>query len=161
MHVEVVVVVEGAVPVDAVEEVVPAVGGVVAFGVGVHGVEVLRHVIEVDDEGVKRDCGIISPQVLVNFGLVVVEPFLVADFFHQHMPIHNAGDWALGRAGEGAESLKRRIALRGGTELSGIGICHPRVATRRGRPFDDREGLQSVSGCSTNKFRGTHRCFDT
>jgi hypothetical protein len=44
MDVEVVVVVEGAVPVHAVEEVVPAVGVVVAVGVGVHGVEVLRHV---------------------------------------------------------------------------------------------------------------------
>ena len=62
MHVEVVVVAEGAVPVDAVEEVVPAVGGVVAVVVGVHGVEVLRHVIEVDDQGVERDCGIIPPQ---------------------------------------------------------------------------------------------------
>ena len=51
MHVEVVVVVEGSVPVDAVEEVVPAVGGVVAVAVGGHGVEVLRHVIEVDDDG--------------------------------------------------------------------------------------------------------------
>ena len=40
MHVEVVDVVEGAGPVDAVEQVVPAVGGVVAVGVGVHGVEV-------------------------------------------------------------------------------------------------------------------------
>ena len=51
MHVEVVVVVEGAVPVDAVEEVVLVFRGVVAFSVGVHGVEVLRHVIEVDDDG--------------------------------------------------------------------------------------------------------------
>ena len=65
MHVEDVVVVEGAVPVDAIEEVVPTVGGVVAVGVGVHGVEVLRHVIEVDDESVERDSGIIPPQVLV------------------------------------------------------------------------------------------------
>jgi hypothetical protein len=33
-------------------------------------------VIEVDNEGVERDCGIIPPQFLVIFGLVVVEPFL-------------------------------------------------------------------------------------
>ena len=49
-------------------------------------------------------------------------------FFHQH---NNAGDWALGRAREGAEALQRRIALRGGTELSGIVICLPRIATRQ------------------------------
>ena len=65
MHVEVVDVVEGAGPVDAVEQVVPAVGGVVGVGVGVHGVEVLRQLIEVYD-GVERD-GIIPPQVLVIF----------------------------------------------------------------------------------------------
>ena len=53
------------------------------------------------------------------------------EFFHQHMPIHNAGDWARERAGRGAEALQRRIALRGGTELSGIVICLPRIATRQ------------------------------
>jgi hypothetical protein len=41
MHVEVVGVVEGEGTVDAVEEVVPAVGVVVAVGVGVNGVEAL------------------------------------------------------------------------------------------------------------------------
>ena len=91
MHVKVAVVVEGAGTVDAVEEVVPAVGDVVAVGVGVHGVEVLRQLTEVDD-GVERDYGIIPPQFLVIFGLVVVESFLVAEFSQQHMPTHNAGD---------------------------------------------------------------------
>jgi hypothetical protein len=72
MHDEVGVVVEGAGLVDAVEEVVPSVGGVIAVGVGVHGVEVLRQLIEVDD-GVERNG--IPPQVLVIFCLVVVESF--------------------------------------------------------------------------------------
>ena len=44
MHVEVDVVVEGVVPVDAVE-VVPVVGDVVAVGVGVLGVEVTCNLI--------------------------------------------------------------------------------------------------------------------
>jgi hypothetical protein len=124
----------------AVEEVGPAVGGVVAVGVGVHGVEVLRQLIEVYD-GVERD-GIIPPQFLVIFCLVFVESFLVAEFSQQHMPTHNAGDWARGRAGGGAEALQRRTALRGGTELSGSGIYHPRVATRRGRLGNVRKGKE-------------------
>jgi hypothetical protein len=89
MHVEVVVVVEAAGPVDAVEAVVPAVGGVVAVGVGVHGVEVLRQLIEVYYR-VERD-GIIPPQFLVIFCLVVVESFLVAEFSQQHMPTPQRG----------------------------------------------------------------------
>jgi hypothetical protein len=72
-------------------------------------------VIEVDDEGVERDCGINPLQFLVIFGLVVVETFLVAEFFHQHMLIHNAGDWTLGRSMEGAEALRRRTGLQRGT----------------------------------------------
>ena len=32
-------------------------------------------------------------------------------FFHQHMPINNAGDWALGRAGGDAEALQRRTGV--------------------------------------------------
>ena len=39
--------------------------------------------------------------------------------FQQHMPLQSEGDWALERATGGAEALHRRIALRGGTELSG------------------------------------------
>jgi len=58
MHVEVDVVVEGVVPVDAVE-VVPVVGDVVAVGVGVLGVEVPHNVIVVDVEGVELDEGVI------------------------------------------------------------------------------------------------------
>jgi hypothetical protein len=34
-------------------------------------------------DGVERDCGIIPPQFLVIFGLVVVESFLVADAYPQ------------------------------------------------------------------------------
>ncbi len=53
--------------------------------------------IEVDDEGVGRDYGVIPPQGLVIFVLVVVEPFLGAELFQQRMPIHNTGghiaDW--------------------------------------------------------------------
>ena len=90
---------------------------------------------------VERD-GIIPPQFLVIFCLVVVESFLVAEFSQQHMPTHNAGDWARGRAGGGAEALQRRTALRGGTELSGIGIYRPRVATRRGRLGTVRKGKE-------------------
>ena len=56
MHVEVEVVVEGVVPVDAVE-VVPVVGDLVAVGVGVLGVEVPHNVIVVDVEGVELDEG--------------------------------------------------------------------------------------------------------
>jgi hypothetical protein len=67
----------------------------------------------------------------VIFGRVVVESFLEVECSQQHMPTHNAGDWALGRAREGAEAIQRRIALRGGTELSGIVICLPRIATRQ------------------------------
>ena len=73
---------------------------VVNVCVCVHGVEVLCHVIEVDDKGVERDYCIIPPWVLVIFCLVVVYLFRVAEFFHQHSPIHNVGDWALGRAGK-------------------------------------------------------------
>ena len=91
-------------------------------------------------DGVERDCGIIPPQFLVIFGRVVVESFLEAECSQQHMPTHNAGDWALGRAGGGAEALQRRTALRGGTELNGSGIYHPRVATRRGRLGNVRQG---------------------
>ena len=86
--------------IDLVVEVVPAVRGVVNVCVCVHGVEVLCHVIEVDDKGVERDYCIIPPWVLVIFCLVVVYLFRVAEFFHQHSPIHNVGDWALGRAGK-------------------------------------------------------------
>ena len=49
------------------------------------------------------------------------------------MLIHNAGDLALGRAMEGAEALRRRTVLQGGTQLIGGGIYWPRVATHRGR----------------------------
>jgi len=52
VHVEVEVVVEGVVPVDAVEVVVPVVGYVVVVGVGVLGVEVHQLVIVDDVEGV-------------------------------------------------------------------------------------------------------------
>jgi hypothetical protein len=34
-------------------------------------------------------------------------------FFHQYMPIHNAGDWALGRAGGGAEAWCARYGWIG------------------------------------------------
>jgi len=55
------------------------------------------------------------------------------------MPIHNAGDWDRKREGEGTEALQCRTTQRGGTELSGIDIYHPRVHTRRGRPSNDRK----------------------
>jgi hypothetical protein len=52
MHVEIEVVVEGVVVVDAVEVVVPVVGDVVVVGAGVLGVEVHQLVIVDDVEGV-------------------------------------------------------------------------------------------------------------
>ena len=54
MHVEVEVVIEGVVPVDAVEVVVPVVGDVVVVGVGVLGVEVHQLVIVDDVQGTCR-----------------------------------------------------------------------------------------------------------
>jgi len=55
--------------------------------------------------------------------------------------------------GGGAKALQRRTALRIGTERSGIGICQPRVATRRGRPGSVQGGKRApiLGGCTRHK----------
>ena len=54
---KVVVIVEGVVPVDAVEVVVPVVGDVIAVSVSVLGVKVLHLEMLVDVEGFELDEG--------------------------------------------------------------------------------------------------------